>query len=81
MLEKEEAERLRRQQHLLVMTDGNEGENGRGRQSNNDPDRVGVTVEIRVRNRHVMKPEQACSVSHVVWEQRRRHPPSASEQR
>jgi len=32
---------------------------------------VGLAVEISVNNFHIVKREQACSISHIVWEQRR----------
>jgi hypothetical protein len=32
-------------------------------------DQFGVLLEINVVNLHLMRPNQACSVSHVVWEQ------------
>jgi hypothetical protein len=34
-----------------------------------DETAVGLAVELRVVNQHIVQREQACSVSHVVWEQ------------
>lgn len=43
---------------------------------NNDaPDlenQVGLAVAIRVNNTHIVQRQQACSISHVIWEQRSR---------
>jgi hypothetical protein len=37
--------------------------------SKNDDDEVGVLVEIYVTNPHIVHVNQACSISHVVWEE------------
>jgi hypothetical protein len=37
-----------------------------------EAEQVGLGVKIRVHNNRLMRPPQACSVSHVIWEQRRR---------
>ena len=42
-----------------------------GAQAEIPVDPVGLLVEIFVTNRHIVHLNQACSVSHVIWEQRR----------
>jgi hypothetical protein len=37
---------------------------------NGDDDQVGVLVEIYVTNPHIVHVSQACSISHVVWEEK-----------
>ena len=39
-----------------------------GRLNGTNEDEVGLAVEVRVTNLRIAKREQACSVSHVVWE-------------
>jgi hypothetical protein len=34
---------------------------------------VGLALELFINNRHILLRDQACSVSHVVWEQQRIH--------
>jgi hypothetical protein len=40
-----------------------------------DETAVGLAVELRVVNQHIVQRELACSVSHVVWEQQQLQPP------
>ena len=37
---------------------------------NQEEQQMGVSLELRVSDRHIMKKEKACSVSHVVWEEK-----------
>jgi hypothetical protein len=43
-----------------------------------DETAVGLAVEVRVVNQHIVQREQACSVSHVVWEQQQQLQPTAA---
>jgi len=45
------------------------GLEGNGTNSNITGTDVGLSVDVRVKDMHIMKKELACSLSHVIWEQ------------
>jgi hypothetical protein len=45
----------------------------------NNESSIGAAVELRVVNQHIVQWEQACSVSHVVWEQHQILPPHVKQ--